>query len=232
MTGGVSLIMDRRKTVLTIILITIYIAIFCAPLHSFAETSIDFIQTWLKSLDIEKRIAAVEQLGQRKDEKAVDLLMSIAGNRREDWQVQVKAIQLLGEAKDPRAVDVLLRVFKSRNRDWECPAIKSYTALALSNFGDQPGVTDALIKGTEDGELLTREASVRALGIIRSEKATPHLIALLRDGSVAIRLSAIKALENIGDRKALPELEIVAENDKDQSVRDTAKAALANFRKS
>jgi hypothetical protein len=224
--------MDRRKTVLTIILITIYIAIFYAPLHSFAETPIDVIQTWLKSLDVEKRIAAVEQLGDRKDEKTVDLLMSVAGNRREDWQVQVKAIQLLGESKNPKAVDLLLRIFKSSSRDWECPAIKSYTAIALSNFGGQPGVTDALIKGIEDRELLTREAAVKALGIIRSEKAIPHLIALLRDRSVAIRLSAIKALENIGNSKALPELKAVAENDKDQIVRDTAKIALMNFTKS
>jgi HEAT repeat protein len=223
--------MDRRKTVITIILITIYITFFYTPLHSFAETPIDVIQAWLKSLDIEKRIAAIEELGRRKDEQAIDLLMSVAGNRREDWQVQVKAIQLLGEIKNPRAVDLLLRIFNSHSRDWECPSIKSYTALALSNFGGQPGVTDALIKGTEDGELLTREASVRALGIIRSEKATPHLIALLRDRSVAIRLSAIKALVSIGDRKALPELEAVAGNDKEQIVRDAAKIALTNFKK-
>jgi HEAT repeat protein len=225
--------MNSCKVIFSIILTALsYIAVLLAPLLAFAETPIDYIQAHLRTLEIEERIAAVEQLGQMKDEKAVDLLISVAGNRREDWQVQVKAIQLLGDAKNPKAADPLLRIFKSRSRDLECPAIKSYTALALSNFGGQPGVTDALIKGTEDGELLTREASVKALGIIRSEKAVPYLIALLIDRSVAIRLSAIKALENIGNSKAVPALKIVAENDSDKIVRDTAKIALTNFRKS
>jgi HEAT repeat protein len=225
--------MDSRRTGLTIILAVIWcIPLFFAPLQSFAETPIDSIQAELRSREIETRIAAVEKLRDRKDEKTVDILISVAGNHREDWEVQIKAIQLLGEAKNPKAVDLLLRIFKSSSRDWECPAIKSYTAIALSNFGKEPGVTDALIKGTEDYELLTREASVKALGIIRSEKAIPSLIALLSDKSVAIRLSAIKALESIGNRKAVPALKIIAENDNDKVVRDTAKIALTNFRKS
>jgi HEAT repeat protein len=224
--------MDSRKTCITVILTVIwYISLFFAPLHVFAETPIDHIRAELGSHEVDARIAAVEKLRHRKDGETVDLLIEVAGNVREDWQVQVKAIQLLGEAKNPRAVDLLLHIFNSHSRHWECPAIKSYTAFALGSFGGEPGVTDALIKGLHDPELLTREASVRALGTIRDENTLPYLVPLLRDRSIAIRLSVIKAVENIGDRRIIPALKIIAEDDSDEVVRSTAKVALTNFHK-
>jgi HEAT repeat protein len=156
-----TLIMDSRKTVLTIILTVMwYLSVFFASQHVFAETPIDSIQAKLRSRDVDVRIAAVEKLRHRKDEETVDLLIAVAGNLREDWEVQVKAIQLLGEAKNPKALDLLLHIFNSHSKHWECPAIKSYTAYALGNFGGEPGVTDALIRGLHDPELLTREASI------------------------------------------------------------------------
>jgi HEAT repeat protein len=225
--------MDSRKTGLTMILTVMwYVSVlFFASQHVFAETPIDHIRAELRSREVDARIAAVEKLRHRKDEETVGLLISVAGNIREAWEVQVKAIQLLGEAKNPKAVDLLLHIFNSHSGHWECPAIKSYTASALGNFGGEPGVTDALINGLHDPELHTREASVRALGIIRDEKTLPSLVPLLRDRSIAIRLSVIKAVENIGDRRVIPALKVIAEDDRDEVVRNTAKVALSNFHK-
>jgi HEAT repeat protein len=206
-------------------------SVFLAPPHVYAETPLDQIKAELNSRELDIRIAAVEKLRPRKDEETVDLLIGVVDNRREEWEVQIKAIQLLGEAKNPKALNLLIRIFNSHSRDWECPAIKSYTALALGNFGGEPGVFDALTKGLHDPELLTREASVKALGIIRDEKALPSLIPLLQDKSIAIRLSGIKAIENIGDRRVVPALEIIAEDDSDEVIRHTAKVAISNLYK-
>jgi HEAT repeat protein len=204
--------------------------VFSATPYIFAETSLDHIKSELKSCDLDLCLAAVEKLRHRTDEETVDLLIAVAGNRREAWEVQVKAIQLLGETKNPKAIALLVHIFDSHARDWECPAIKSYTAIALSNFGNKPGVTQALIRGLHDSELLTREASIKALGIVRDKNAIPHLVPLLEDKSIAVRLSVIKALEQIGDGRVIPVLKIVAEKDTDKVVRNTAKFALKNFR--
>lgn len=144
-------------------------------------------------------------------------------------KVRIRAIQLLGEAKNSKALNLLLRIFNSHSMGWECPAIKSYTALALSDFGGEPGVFNALTKGLHDPELLAREASVKALGIIGDKKALPSLIPLLQDQNIAIRLSSINAIENIGDRRVIPALEIIAEDDSDEVVRHMAKVAIWNL---
>jgi HEAT repeat protein len=204
--------------------------VFSAVPYIFAETPLDHIKSELKNRELDLRLAALEKLRHRTDEETVDLLITVAGNRREAWEVQVKAIQLLGETKNPKAIDLLLHIFNSHTSDWECPAIKSYTAIALSNFGNNPGIIDALTRGLQDWELLTKEASIQALGIVRDKNAVPHLVLLLTDKSIAVRLSVIKALEQIGDQRVIPVLEIVAEKDNDEVVRNTAKYALMNFR--
>ena len=228
--GGGVLIIEIRKTGLRIGLTVLwYLAVFFAPPHVFPETPLARIKAQLTSRELDVRIAAVERLRNRTDEATVDLLIALADDRWEAWEVKIIAIQLLGEAKDPKALDVLLRIFNSSARNMQCPAIRSYTALALGALGKRPGVAEALTKGMYDPELLTREASIRSLGIIRDEKAFPKLVPLLYDKSVAIRLSAIKALENIGDRRAIPALEIVAADDRDKVVRHMAKTAIANL---
>ncbi len=194
---------------------------------SFAAEDLRKIREDLKSIDWQARVAAVEKLRNARDEKTVNLLMEIVGTREERTPVKVTAIQLLGEAGDPRAVEVLLPIFNDSTLNWECPALKSYTAVALGSFRGDSRVVDALISGIDDHELLTREACIRSLGRIGSEKAVPHLIRVLNDEHVSIRLSAIKALGDIGNSQALPYLERIAASEKDSVVKEQAEAALS-----
>ncbi len=196
---------------------------------SFAAEDLRKIREDLKSIDWQARVAAVQKLRNAKDAKTVNLLMEIAGTREERTPVKVTAIQLLGEAGDPRAVEVLLPIFNDATLNWECPAIKSYTASALGSFRGDSRVVDALITGIDDRELLTREASIRSLGRIGSEKAVPYLIRVLNDEHVSIRLSAIKALGDIGNPQALPYLERIAANESDAVVKGQAEAALSTL---
>lgn len=203
--------------------------IVIAPGSVFAEDSLDKIKTDLHSSDWQVRLAAVQKLDNRNDEKALDILLDVAGTRGEYWPVKIKAIQLLGEARYVKAVELFLSIFNDPFLNWECPSIKSYTAIALGNFKGNKKVVDTLITGVDDRELLIREASIQALGKIGDPKAVPYLVRLLGDRSTAIRLSVIRALEGIGDPQAIPDIQRVLESESDSVVKSQAVAALNSF---
>ena len=209
-------------------LVCLVLIVFAAS-TSFATEGFDKIKADLDSRKWEVRLAAVEKLTNLKEEETIDLLMQVAGDRGEYWPVKIKAIKLLGESANPKTVKMLLSIFNEPFNNWECPAIKSYTALALGNFKGNAKVVDSLISGISDAELFTREASIQSLGRIGHPAAVLPLIAALNSDSSAVKLSAIKALEMIGDPQAIPHLQWIAENDKDSVIRSQAKAALNNF---
>jgi len=202
------------------------------PYACFAATPLDEVKATFKNTEWETRLAAIEKLNGSTDEETVDFLMAVAGDRREHWSVQIRAIQFMGEIRNPKTLDLLLKIFTSRSSVYECPAIKSYTAIALGNFRGYSDVIGPLITGTGNDEPLIREASVQSLGTIGNVKAVPHLIPLLRSPSLAMRLSAIKALETIGDPQAIPHLENTAEKDSDRVAREIAMLAVHNLRSS
>jgi HEAT repeat protein len=202
------------------------------PGTSYAAEDLRKIREDLNNIDWQVRVATVEKLRNARDEKTVSLLMEVVSTREERTPVKVTAIQLLGEAGDPRAVEVLLPIFNDATLNWECPALKSYAAMALGSFRGDARVVDALISGIDDGELLTREASIRSLGKIGSQKAVPHIIRVLDDKHVSIRLSAIRALGEIGSPEAVPYLQRITENESDSVVKGQAEAAMDAFNRS
>lgn len=210
--------------------VCLVLMVFAAS-KSFAAEGFDKIKADLNSRDWEVRLAAVEKLNNLKEEKTIDLLMKVAEARGEYWPVKIKAIKLLGESAAPKAVEILLSIFNDTFNNWECPAIKSYTALALGNFKGNAKVVDTLISGINDPELFTREASIQSLGRIGNPAAVLPLVAALNNDSSAVKLSAIKALEMIGDPQAIPHIQRIAENDNDSVINSQAKAALNNFHK-
>jgi len=200
------------------------------PCYCFAAPSLEKIKAEFINMEWEARLAAMEKLKDLRDEETVDFLMAIASDRKEHWAVQIKAIQFMGEIRNPKTVDLLLKIFTSRLSVYECPAIKSYTAIALGNFSGQSDVIDPLIAAIHDEEPLVRQAAVQSLGTLGNVKAVPHLIPLLRSPSLAMRLSAIKALESLGDPQAIPHLEDIAEKDSDRIAREISKIAVHNLR--
>ncbi len=204
----------------------LFAAVMIVPGTSYAVEDMSSVRESLNNMDWQVRLATVEKLRNARDEKTVTLLMEVVNTREERTVVKVTAIQLLGETGDPRAIEVLLPIFNDATLNWECPAIKSYTALALGSFKGDSRVVDALISGITDRELLTREASISSLGKIGSQEAVPHLIGVLNDEHVSIRLSAIKALGEIGNPQAIPHIRRIVENEKDSIVKGQAEMAL------
>ena len=220
-----------RKIIASTFKYPLVIMLFLAvPGYCFGAPSLEMIKTEFKNLDWEARLFSIEKLNGLKDEETVDFLMAVAGDKREHWAVQIRAIQFMGEIRNPKTLDLLLKIFTSRSNVYECPAIKSYTAIALGNFRGYSDVIDPLITGTNNDEPLIREASVQSLGNLGNAKAVPHLIPLLRSPSLAMRLSTIKALESIGDPQAIPHLENVAEKDSDRVAREISTIAVRTLR--
>jgi HEAT repeat protein len=195
----------------------------------FAQDRLDKIRTELNNPDWQVRLAAVEKLGSLSDERALNILLDVAGTWTERWPVKIKAIQFLGEARYPKAVNLLLSIFNNSFLNWDCPSIKSYTATALGNFKGNRDVFYTLLDGVSDPEILVREASIRSLGKIGNPKAVPYLLRLLGDPSSAIRLSVIEALEGIGDPGTIPDIRHAMERENDSVVRREALAPLNNF---
>jgi len=212
-----------------VLFVLFLIAVVWIPKVSSGSDDLQRIRQELNNTDWNVRLAAVEKLGNRKDEETIDLLIYVTEMRTEYWPVKIKAITLLGASGNPRAIEPLLATFNDSFMNWECPSIKSYAAAALGNFKEDSRVVETLIEGVDDRELLTREASVQSLGRIGNPKAVPSLIRVLSDKSITMRLSAIKSLEQIGDPQAIPYLKRMAENESDPVVRSEAMAALGNF---
>jgi len=199
------------------------------PCLCSAEPSFEEIKAEYKHKDLEIRVGAIQKLEGRRDEETVDFLMVVVDNGWENWQVKIRAIQFLGNAENPKAVDLLLKIFASRSLHYSCPAVKTYTAIALGNFRKDGRIQDILIKGIQNDEPQVREACVQSLGKIGDARTVPHLLLLLNDHSVAIRLSAVHALERLADPRTVPYLELLSEKDSDEIVRNVAKSALENF---
>lgn len=205
------------------------IILLVVPCLCSAEPSLEEIKAEYTHKELERRVEAIQRLEGRRDEETVDFLIAVVGNGWENWQVKIRAIQFLGKAENPKAVDLLLKIFASRSLHYSCPAVKTYTAIALGNFREDGRIQDILIRGIQNDEPQVREACVQSLGKIGDARAVPHLLLLLNDHSVAIRLSAVYALERLADRRAFPYLELLSEKDSDEIVRNVAKSALKNF---
>jgi HEAT repeat protein len=216
---------SKRRTLW--ILHVIFI-MFC-PSIVLGNDLLESVKQELTSRDWQVRLSAVERLSGRDDGETVNLLIRVAENRNEDWKVQRKAIQLLGEAGDPKAIDLLTFILNSNTSDWKCPALQSTAAIALGSFKRNKHVTDALVQGTQDNELIIREASITSLGRIGNPAVIQYLLPFLQDENVALRLNAIKALKQIGDPIVVSTLRDVSDKDSDDSVRAAAKRALQDF---
>ena len=222
--------MKRRMSSFMVLLFTLF---FFASIFAGDATAdmIDEIKVELESNNWKTRLSAVEKLKGIKDERAFKLLLEIADTSVEYWPIKIKAMLLLGEIGNPKAIELLLKVFNDAFLNSECPSIKSHAAIALGHFNKDKRVVDALITGINDGEVLTREASVNSLGKIGNPKAVPFLIPALNDKSFAVRLSAVRALGKIGDPQAIPYLQKIADSDNDPYMKNEAISALKEMRR-
>lgn len=180
------------------------------------------IPNLLQALDDEDEdlaMAAIISLGKIGDEKAVPGLITTL--QRESWSLRFQAIKILGEMRVKRAFPDLLKLLDEDTIDLKTHIIKAiaktnhpncYKELKkrfdqeitletrLAYIGalaetENPALVSEFIKLAGKQNLWEeRRAAIRALGILKSEKAKTCLISSLKDSDPIISREALIAL--------------------------------------
>jgi len=199
-----------------------------AALGSIAEWSLEDLVEFLRNHpDDIIRQAAAAGLGRMKDNRAVEPLIQAMATD-ESANVRAESASSLGRLDDARAVTALIDSLQQDNdalRGDDSADVREAAATALGQLTPPEALPQLLESRQGDSSTRVRSAARRAL--LRYSVNNLSEI-LLNDPSAEVRAVAAKLL---GERKALaaiPEL-IIALNDPEQIVRETAREALEGF---
>jgi len=150
----------------------------------------------LKSQDPAKRAEVIRALGDMKDKRAVEPLISAL--KDESWQVRRNAAMALGEIKDARAVEPLIAALRD-----DVVEVRESVPFGLAKIGEP--ALGPLIGALKDQNKDVRGNAAMALLIMKDYRAVEPLIATLRDPDNYVRHRASSALSHItgkyfGDR--------------------------------
>ncbi|MBI1922712.1 HEAT repeat domain-containing protein [Candidatus Poribacteria bacterium] len=163
-------------------------------------------------------LRALERIGRPALELLLPFLQHPNANSRR------KLAWLLAGFGNAKAVDLLIGMRKDPH-----PHVRSRVVQALSAIGDAKAV-QPLIVALKDEAINVRIQALHALGKF-GESAVVPLIPMLKDTAASVRRHAASELGTIGDERALPELERVATEDSDNSVRLAANSALERIQR-
>lgn len=198
---------------------------------------------------IEERQAALGQLGESGDPRALEIILPQLNDSSRT--VVEAAIAALGELKNPAALPVLLRQLDSdfvelrraamaaMGRLGDSRAVRPLLAFAHDHPQLRLPVTEAvldigepavapLLDALDDSDAAVVQEAVVLLGRRGEKKAVRPLMSLVQTAGSTLRLRAIEALGQLADPRALPTLWALL-RDPDPQVRAAVPAALANM---
>lgn len=140
------------------------------------------------------RVLSVRQLGIRRIDKVIELLLDAVNDT--DETVRAEAIKGLW-IKDDRVVAVLIKAMNDNSE-----MVRIAAARALGAIADKRGV-DSLLKSLKDKNEENRTFVIESLGKIGDDRAVDPLIEALNDPSAMIREKVIKALDGFKNEKIL-----------------------------
>jgi HEAT repeat protein len=181
----------------------------------------------LKSSAAEDRIAAAEELGNARENKAVPALIE----RLEDESdaVRLSSARALGKIGHPASVGALALALKACRKNAGggkgTDQVPPSQVLAEALAGAGAAAVGDLIKLLEVEDRDVRRWAVHALGLTRDPRAVEPLCRKLEDSRSEVRRTAIQALADTGQTAALPAL-IRSVAHKDPETRQAAARAL------
>ncbi|HJR43213.1 MAG TPA: HEAT repeat domain-containing protein, partial [Gemmatimonadaceae bacterium] len=176
----------------------------------------------LANADAVVRLAAVQELGELDDPRAVEALSQALRNDS-DPEVREMAAWALGEIESPAAVPALSEALRS---DREA-RVRVKAAWALGEI-ESPRAVEALGAALRDDNIEVRRMAIWALGEIESPQAVASLVPLLRDQDRETREKTAWALGEIESADAVQGLS-AAVRDSEASVREMAVWALGEI---
>ena len=208
----------QRLRIYSIVLVAASISCVGRGYRASQRTADELLFDLQRSSDAGVRAAAARRLGDLKERRAVEPLLTVLGNSPVE-ALSRSAIYALGELRDGRAVDGLVNVLRFGTRPMKGLAaralgkihdIRSVDPLAaeLANVGEEAGKALASIGEPSVPPLIrclrqpdTREYAVTALAAIGPSAVEP-LIHALRTERESGRYAAARALAEIRDRRA------------------------------
>ena len=196
------------------------------------------------------KVRTAEALGQLRDRRAVDALIS--ASRAPEPEVRVAAITSLGSIGDHAAAEPLFVSARDEDRLVRDAAIRSLAALGISvdrvaadlsapnwqirvaalsmlaRLGDRSAVP-LVVTALKDPDLRVRAEAARTAGAFGDQRALDPLIKALGDPAAEVRLEATFALGSIKDARSIGPLTGLL-NDRDPQVSLAAAESLARMR--
>jgi HEAT repeat protein len=175
----------------------------------------------LNDEDKEHRRAAAQALGEIKNKKAIQPLLSLLSDR--DGRVRTYAATSLSKMNDKSGMDYLFEALGSQDNIARIEAIQ-----ALINARE--AVYDRLIESLQNSEsMLVRAGAAKVLGENRVQEASRALLGALKDDASAVRWNAIIALRRIGYKEAESHIHELLKKERDPDVIHWGKWALADL---
>jgi HEAT repeat protein len=189
-------------------------------------STLEQLQQQLQSANAETRRQAAEQLGQVKDERAVEVLvMALTGGER-DLSVWYAVAQALVASGDARAVPALVEALQHHEDDF----VRAEAAEILGKIGGAQAVEVLARALQEDRGIggVVRAAAAWALGEIGGTQAVPALSAALAgNDKFEVLCNVAEALGKIGGAQAIEALgRVLNDSHTESTVRQAAAKAL------
>jgi serine/threonine-protein kinase len=141
------------------------------------------------------RRSAVEVLNEIAEPATIKYLLQALEDG--DWWVRSRASDALAKIGGPKVMDAVLQLVGDKSENIRRSAIE-----ILNQTRDERAV-GYLIKATQDPDWWVRERAADALAEIKSAKATPALLEMLKGDPRSVP-AALRALAKIGSTDALP----------------------------
>jgi HEAT repeat protein len=176
------------------------------------------------------RADAVEELGEIKDDPAVDAALGDVLRHDKAWGLRATAADVLGARGTPAAGKQLLDSLDGASEPW----VRNRIAAALGNVKNNPEVISSLeTLAREDKSFRTRAAALEAIGKQKAPGALATLEAAVRADSPDgfLRSAALRAMGPLGDNQAVPTLKEWVVPGKPVETRRAAISSLARLDK-
>ncbi len=202
-------------------------------LNLFGATDAQFIQGYIAALKVPKSRwrdnhieAAIEALGELRDEKAFIPILEKVEDTNEQINVRSAALMALAKIGAGDAFHYVLSKLSDSHYEIREAAIK-----ALGELKDERAFNPILEKVEDTNEQINvRSAALMALAKIGAGEAFDYVLSKLSDSRYEIREAAIKALGELKDERAFnPILEKLEDTNEQINVRSAALMALAKI---
>ena len=152
------------------------------------------------------------------------------GSATKRWQAAFELSKLLSNPKmvptNEGFKNKMVSIYKHSIHD--NPMVRTYMALAMGRTGQQE-YGPILMEGMNDGDMGSRLAAIKALGLLGYSPAVKGIQKFTAENSsIAERLAATIALGNMGEKSILPILQKLLD-DEEPNIRWDAAIALAKL---